>query len=123
MFELSENNRYFFFPEPVNMGYGIDALSKLVCTYPALSLVSGDIFVFFSNDRKRVKLLRWDGDGFVLYYKRLARGTFDLPLYNAEKGVYELDWYTFYFTMRGITAYGLRFKKRFKITPNNRINI
>ena len=48
MFELSENNRYFFFPEPVRMSYGIDGLSKLVYAHPALSLVSGDIFVFFS---------------------------------------------------------------------------
>ena len=75
MFELSENNRYFFFPEPVRMSYGIDGLSKLVYAHPALSLVSGDIFVFFSHDRKRIKLLRWDGDGFILYYKRLTRGT------------------------------------------------
>lgn len=45
MFELSENNRYFFFPEPVRMSYGIDGLSKLVYAHPALSLVSGDIFV------------------------------------------------------------------------------
>ena len=43
MFELSENNRYFFFPEPVRMSYGIDGLSKLVYAHPALSLVSGDI--------------------------------------------------------------------------------
>ena len=28
MFELSENNRYFFFPEPVNMGYGIEDVYK-----------------------------------------------------------------------------------------------
>ncbi|MBC5607255.1 MULTISPECIES: IS66 family insertion sequence element accessory protein TnpB [Bacteroidales] len=119
MFELSENNRYFFFPEPVRMSYGIDGLSKLVYTHPALSLVSGDIFVFFSHDRKRIKLLRWDGDGFILYYKRLTRGTFDLPRYSTEKGVYELDWYTFYFIMRGITAQELRFKKRFRIACSN----
>lgn len=117
MFDLNENNRYFFFPSSVNMSRGIDGLSELVSSQPVLSLVSGDIFVFFSRDRKRVKLLRWDGDGFILYYKRLARGTFDLPLYSTENGVYELDWYTFYFIMRGITAHQLRFSKRFKITP------
>ena len=35
-----------------------------------LSLVSGDIFVFFSHDRKRIKLLRWDGDGFIITSKK-----------------------------------------------------
>lgn len=115
MFELNENHRYYFFPDAVNMSLGIDGLSRIVCAQPALSLVSGDIFVFFSRNRKRVKLLRWDGDGFILYYKVLARGTFDAPHYNADKGVFELDWYTFYFTMRGIVAGEVKFQKRFRI--------
>lgn len=123
MFDLNENDRYFFFPEPVNMSRGIDGLSRLVSLHPAMSLVSGDIFVFFSHDRKRVKLLRWDGDGFILYYKRLARGTFDLPRYSTENGVYELDWYTFYFLMRGISAQKLRFKERFTITHKRVLTI
>lgn len=123
MFDLNENNRYFFFPEPVNMIRGIDGLSELVSAHPVLSLVSGDIFVFFSRDRKRVKLLRWDGDGFILYYKRLTRGTFDLPRYSTKNGVYELDWYTFYFIIRGITAQELRFRKRFSFTSKIDSNI
>lgn len=115
MFELNENHRYYFFPDAVNMSLGIDGLSRLICAQPALSLVSGDVFVFFSRNRKRVKLLRWDGDGFVMYYKVLAQGSFDAPCYNESKGVFELDWYTFYFTMRGIVASELKFQKRFRI--------
>lgn len=120
MFELNENNRYYFFPGVVNMALGIDGLSKKICVHPTMSLVSGDVFVFFSRNRKRVKLLRWDGDGFILYYKILARGTFDVPRYNADKGVFELDWYTFYFIMRGIIASEVKFQKRFKVANKTR---
>lgn len=44
-----------------------------------LSPVSGDIFLFFGKNRQSVKILRWDGDGFLLYYKRLEGGSFELP--------------------------------------------
>ena len=47
-----------------------------------LSPVSGDIFLFFGKNRQSVKILRWDGDGFLLYYKRLEGGSFELPTFN-----------------------------------------
>lgn len=115
MFELNEKKRYYFFPGAVNMGLGIDGVSRKICVHPTIYLVSGDVFVFFSRNRKRVKLLRWDGDGFVLYYKVLVQGTFDVPRYNADKGVFELDWYTFYFIMRGIIVREVKFQKCFRI--------
>ena len=43
-----------------------------------LAPISGDIFLFFGKNRQSVKILRWDGDGFLLYYKRLEGGSFEL---------------------------------------------
>ena len=51
IFELSENNQYFFFPEPVRMSCGIDVFSKSVYIHPILSLVSGDIFIFYVDNK------------------------------------------------------------------------
>ena len=51
IFELSENNQYFFFPEPVRMSCGIDGFSKSVYIHPILSLVSGDIFIFYVDNK------------------------------------------------------------------------
>ncbi len=41
--------------------------------------MTGDVFVFFSRNRQSVKLLRWDTDGFLLYQKRLEKGSFEQP--------------------------------------------
>jgi transposase len=43
---------------------------------------SGDVFIFINKDRNRTKLLRWEPGGFVLFYKRLEQGTFELPQFE-----------------------------------------
>ena len=77
MFSLTSSSRYYLYQRHVNMGKGINGLFNLVRSeMNGLSPVSGDVFVFFSKNRRSVKLLKWDGDGFLLYYKRLERGSF-----------------------------------------------
>jgi len=39
----------------------------------------GDLFVFRNRQANRVKVLFWDGNGLVLYAKRLERGAFRFP--------------------------------------------
>ncbi|GAB1405692.1 hypothetical protein MASR1M74_28740 [Lentimicrobium sp.] len=42
--------------------------------------MSDEVYLFVNKPRNRVKLLRWETGGFVLFYKRLEKGTFELPL-------------------------------------------
>ena len=71
MYSLTSANRYYLYQGFVRMNLGIDGLFKIIRSQmKELSPISGDIFLFFGKNRQSVKILRWDGDGFLLYYKR-----------------------------------------------------
>ena len=58
---------------------GIDGLSLLVQQSFALDPFSNSLFLFCGKRNDRIKALYWEGDGFVLLYKRLERGRFQWP--------------------------------------------
>lgn len=76
MLSIHPSTRVFLCSQEVDMRFSFDALSGLVTSHFGMNALSGHLFVFFSKRRDRMKLLFWDTDGFVLYYKRLERGTF-----------------------------------------------
>jgi transposase len=50
---------------------------------------SGHLFVFRSRRGDRLKILVWDRDGFVLWYKRLEAGVFKAP--RVEQGARSVE--------------------------------
>ncbi|MHB1793988.1 MAG: IS66 family insertion sequence element accessory protein TnpB [Acidobacteriaceae bacterium] len=52
--------------------------------------LSGHYFLFRSRRGDRLKILVWDRDGFVLWYKRLESGVFKLPRVDAGARSVEL---------------------------------
>jgi transposase len=76
MLTLPANIRIFLCKEPVRMHKSFEGLSSLVEQLFPGELFSGSLFVFFSKDRSRMKVLFWDRDGFAIWYKRLEKGSF-----------------------------------------------
>jgi transposase len=81
--------RFFLYSRPTDMRKGFDGLAGLVVNQMGADPVSGDTFIFLNRYRTHVKLLFWDGDGFALFYKRLARGVF--PVHFADVASRELS--------------------------------
>ena len=72
--------RYYLYREPTDIRKSFDGLCGLVTERLGQSPMSGDVFIFINRPRNRMKLLRWEPGGFVLFYKRLERGNFELPV-------------------------------------------
>ncbi len=42
----------------------------------------GDLFIILNRRKNQIKMLHFQGDGFAVFYKRLEKGTYELPLQN-----------------------------------------
>ena len=115
MFGLGEGMKYYVCQRYVSMNLGINGLYRLVSQEMRMPPLSGAVFIFFSKNRQSVKILRWDTDGFVLYQKRLERGTFELPLFKPGQKACQMPYRTLSAIMSGISLRSLRYRKRLNI--------
>jgi transposase len=68
--------RVFIYSEAIDMRAGFGKLQALVAEKMKGKLFEGQLFLFLGKNRRRVKLLRFDGTGLCLFTKRLDRGLF-----------------------------------------------
>jgi transposase len=76
---LPASVRIYVAAEPVDLRRGFDGLAAATRSLIGVDPLNGHVFVFLNRRRNRIKLLVWDRTGFVLLYKRLERGTFEIP--------------------------------------------
>lgn len=82
---------------------GIDGLATIVKEQFQLDPFQKDVLFLFCGTRKdRFKALVWEGDGFILLYKRLEAGTFKWPRSQAE--IRDIDQTQFRNLLDGLTV-------------------
>ena len=63
-----------------DMRYGIDSLAAIIESRYHLPLfVPGTLFLFCGSRANKIKGLVWEGDGFLLFTKRVKSGRFSWP--------------------------------------------
>ncbi len=117
MFSIT-SGRYFLYREPTDMRKSFDGLCGLVQGKLGKNPMSGDLFVFINKRRNRIKLLRWEPGGFVLFYKRLEEGTFELPDSQKPALSQNIDYSELVMIITGISLKYARKRRRF-LQQNN----
>lgn len=79
MLDSAAGPRIWLAAEATDMRCGFDRLAERVQTVIGENPLSGHLFVFRSRCGSRLKILLWDRDGYVLWYKRLESGVFKRP--------------------------------------------
>ncbi len=79
MLSLEAVKHVYLAPGHTDMRKSINGLAVLVSGVFHLDPFSESWFVFSNRERDKVKILRWDHNGFWLYYRRLERGRFRWP--------------------------------------------
>ena len=76
MLQIAPQMRILVALEPVDLRKGIDGLAELCREKLFADPFSGCLFIFRSRRATAIKLLQYDGQGFVLAQKRLSKGRF-----------------------------------------------
>jgi transposase len=76
MIGLPRGVSVYAFDEPCDMRKSFDTLTALVTEQMKHDVLVGDLYLFVSRDRKRAKVLYFDGTGMCLFAKRLEKGQF-----------------------------------------------
>ena len=74
----------YAFDEPCDMRKSFDTLAALVTERMKHPVITGDLFLFVGRDRRRAKVLYFDGTGMCLFAKRLEKGLFSAAWKRAK---------------------------------------
>ena len=83
-----------------DMRKSIDGLAAVVQQQFKLDPFKPALFLFCGKRCDRLKALLWEGDGFVLLYKRLENGSFQWP--RDECACKPISWQQFRWLMEGL---------------------
>ncbi len=79
MLKIRSGFKIFCSLEPIDMRKAIDGLNIIITEHEPDDR-SRCIYIFRNKDSNKVKILFWDQNGYVLYYKRLERKRFKFPM-------------------------------------------
>ena len=96
------------------MRKGFDTLSGIVTNEFKMDPLLGDVFIFFSQRRNRIKILHWQSDGFVIYSKRLEKGTFESIKNKTAENKIEITSSELQFIISGIDLSSIKKRVRYE---------
>ena len=103
MFDLSKAQRIFIAVGYTDLRQGIDGFFTLVQNTFHMNPQTSTLFMFCGRRCDRIKALFWDGDGYILLYKRLESGRYQWP--RNERELKELTMQQFRWLMEGLNIY------------------
>ena len=113
MIHISDKCRYLLYNDNTDMRKSFHGLAAIVKYNMEYDVLNGDVYIFISKRRNAVKLLRFEGDGFAIFYKRLEKGTFEIPAHDKNTGTLLLTDNDLIFILKGISLKGIKYRLRY----------
>lgn len=113
MLHLPDRGRFFMFTHPTDMRKSFHGLAAIVTQHMKKDVLNGDIYVFISKRRNAIKLLRFEGDGFAIFYKQLEQGTFELPAISDDADTVITTCNELTFILKGVALKKVKYRPRY----------
>jgi transposase len=113
MIHISDKCSYLLYNGNTDMRKSFHGLAAIVKYKMHREVVNGDIYVFISKRRNAIKLLRFETDGFAIFYKRLEKGTFEIPAHDPGSGTLVLSDNELIFILKGVSLKRIKYRPRY----------
>lgn len=113
MLILPPNLRIYIATAATDMRRSFDSLAEMVRSELKGNPRSGDLYVFLGASGNRAKLLYWESSGYWLYYKRLEKGKFKIPIKRDACAVLEVKAAELSLLLEGIDLDGAKHRATF----------
>ena len=112
MFFPESTTKVWFCKVPTDMRKSFNGLATLVKHKLNENSLSGDLFIFVNRRLTLMKILYFDRNGYCIWYKKLERGTFQLPTAGEEKT--QVNYTQLKLILEGIDLSSIEQRKRYK---------
>jgi transposase len=113
MIHISDQSRYLLYSGETDMRKSFHGLSALVKYHMKCDVLNGDVYVFISRRRSSIKLLRFEGDGFAIFYKHLEKGTFEMPRNSLPSHSMLISDSDLLFILKGVVLKRVKYRSRY----------
>ena len=113
MIHISDKCRYLLYSGEADMRQSFHGLAAIVKYQMQLDVLNGDVYIFISKHRNAMKLMRFEGDGFAIFYKRLEKGTFEVPAYDSKSGAMKISDNELIFILKGVSLKRIKYRPRY----------
>jgi transposase len=115
MLQINSASLYYWYNGPADMRKGFDALCGIIQEHMHANVLLGGVYIFVNRKRNQIKLLHFEGDGLAIYYKRLEKGRYELPVIDLQSTCATIDWLQLQLILQGIILNSVRKKVRFSL--------
>lgn len=112
MLDLAKTRKVYIAIGYSDLRRGIDGFATQIQNTFHMNPQSNAMFLFCGKRCDRIKALMWDGDGYLLLYKRLENGQYQWPRTTEE--LKELTPQQFRWLMEGLSIYQKKVIQPFK---------
>jgi len=112
MISFTDEQRYYFYPYPMDMRKDIDTLGEIVRTQMMEDpYIRNGVYIFMSRDRRKMKILYRGLKRFELTKIRLDEDKFLSPEFDEDCDCYKIRWHDFVAITEGICSDKIRLRK------------
>jgi transposase len=114
MINLTDQRNYHLYRKETDMRKGFNLLCGIVVNELGRQVTGGDAFIFINKPRTHLKLLVYEQGGFTIFYRRLEKGAFEVPVFDLDARSMQISANELNFILQGVSLQSIKYRKRYQ---------